>query len=254
MITYDNELENVTLCYSVLKKCALSKSDNWQIEYNVGRRYTSGTSYDEGLEAFRDIFLEPFYDYLDERIDDQGFILSTLIRYKHKCEWFLRQELYELWCKNKSRGEMKLAQHLYQYLYDQGIDFYVEPASVSGEADMVSAQTGEERLIADAKIFNSEKSKTSIAKWYRQIYTYTLDFNEPFGYLVIFKTCEHDLSFSFPEKSLQTHFFSYNNKTVFFVVIDIFPYKESASKRDKLKSTVITGSNLVQILDNDLDS
>ncbi len=78
---------------------------------------------------------------------------------EQKCEWFQRTKLYEAWLENTQKGEKILALHLYEYMHDQGVDFSIEPTSASGEADLVSAQTSDEPLIADAKIFNPAKSK-----------------------------------------------------------------------------------------------
>lgn len=243
-IVFDSEEENAVACYLVIKKCVAA--DNAHTEINIARGYSNERKHNEVLEAFKDIFVEPFYDYLDENLDDSGFILALLRKYKHKCEWFQRTDLYRKWDENTQKGEKLLALHLYEYLHDQGIDFSIEPTSASGEVDLVSAQTTEEPLIADAKIFNPEKSKGTdyIAKGFRQIYTYTLDFNEPTGYLVIFKTCEKDLKLPFSQQAQMTPFVQHNNKTIFFVIIDIFPYEKSASKRGKLEYVELTEDSL----------
>lgn len=243
-IVFDSEEENAVACYLVIKKCVAA--DNAHTEINIAHGYSNERKHNEVLEAFKDIFVEPFYDYLDENLDDSGFILALLRKYKHKCEWFQRTDLYRKWDENTQKGEKLLALHLYEYLHDQGIDFSIEPTSASGEVDLVSAQTTEEPLIADAKIFNPEKSKGTdyIAKGFRQIYTYTLDFNEPTGYLVIFKTCEKDLKLPFSQQAQMTPFVQHNNKTIFFVIIDIFPYEKSASKRGKLEYVELTEDSL----------
>ena len=233
-IAFDSEVENATACYLILKKCVESEKNN--IEISIGRNYNNG-NYNDNLESFKDIFVEPFYEYLDEHLDDNGFILALLRKYKHKCEWFQREFLYHIWSSNTQTGEKRLALHLYEYLHDQGIDFSIEPYSASGEADLVSSQLPNDPLIADEKIFNPEKGKTKsyLAKGFRQIYSYTMDFNESVGYLVIFKTCEEDLKLPFSKYSQSTPFVQHNNKTIFFLVVDIYPYKQSASQRDKLK-------------------
>ncbi len=125
-----------------------------------------------------------------------------------------------------------------------------EPSSASGRIDLLSAQTGKDRLVADAKIFNPESSQntTYLAKGFRQIYDYTKDYNEPFGYLVIFKTCTDDLSVSMPQQESSIPFITYNNKTIFFVVVDICEYEETASKRGKLKSYELTSAELIEAL------
>lgn len=243
-IVFSTELENVIACFLVLKHC--SESENSHVESNIARRYCHSSKYNEILETFKDVFVEPFYDYLDEHLDDNSLILSLLVKYKYKCEWFQREKLLSLWDSDTKRGEKNLAMHLYEYLYDQGINFSIEPASASGEADAVSSQRGEEPLIADVKIFNPEKGKSKdyIAKGFRQTYNYTLDYNEPIGYLVIFKTSDEELKFSLPNSAQNTPFIKHNNKTIFFLVIDIHSYEKTASKRGKLKFIEFTEDDL----------
>lgn len=239
-IVFDSEEENVVAAYLVIKRCVESDKNNIEIE--IAHNYSNEGKHNDALEAFKDIFVEPFYEYLDENLDDSGFILSLLHRYKHKCEWFLRNLLYSTWEKETRKGEKLLALHLYEYLHDQGVEFSIEPSSASGEADLVSAQNTDEPLIADVKIFNPAKSKGKdyIAKGFRQIYTYTLDYNEPMGFLIIFKTCEEDIKLPFTNQAQKTPFVQHNNKTIFFLVVDVYPYEKSASKRCKLEFVELT--------------
>ena len=152
-----------------------------------------------------------------------------------------------MWENNQQIGEKLLAKNLYEYLYDQGIDFFIEPASISGEVDLISSQNSDDPLLADIKIFNPEKSKDKryICNGFNQVYTYTLDYNESFGYLVIFNTCETDLRFSLSNQEISTPFVLHNNKTIFLITIDIFPYSKSASKRGVLKTIEITERELI---------
>lgn len=243
-IAFKTEKENTLASYLVLKKCV--ESDNERIETDVAFTYSYESQTNAALEFFKDLFVEPFYEYLDENLDDSGYMLSLLLKYKHKCEWFGKEELYNLWSENTQKGEKLLALNFYEYLYDNGIEFYIEPSSASGEADLVSAQSTNDRLIADAKIFNPEKSKgkTYIIDGFRQIYDYTLDYNQPSGYLVIFKTSEEELKFTFANYSQQTPLVQHNSKTIFFIVIDLFQHSKPASKRGKLKSVEITEDEL----------
>jgi len=246
---FDNELENAAVSYFVIKRCV--ESDTQMVEASVGFIYGRDTNFNDQLEHFKSLFLEPLYEYLDEQLDDQRATLALLRRYKHKCEWFQREHLFSLWESDTTRGEKRLALHLYEYLHDQGLDFVIEPSSVSGEVDLVAAQKSDEPLIADAKIFNPEKGrgKEYIAKGFNQIYRYTLDYNEPFGYLIIYKTCEEDLRFALSQQAQSTPFVVHNNKTIFMLTIDIFPYPTSASKRGVLKTVEITETDLVRIIE-----
>jgi len=236
-----NELENAALSYFVIKKCVESDND---IEFEIGLAYSSDVV--ESLEQFKRVFLETLYEYLDEHIDDQRIILALLRRYKHKCEWFQRDNLIKL----SEQGERKLAEHLYEYLYDQGLNFVIEPRSASGEADLVSIQKGDEPLIADVKVFdNNGRGKSYICKGFNQIYTYTRDYNEPFGYLVIYKTCEEEPKFLLANQTQSTPFVIHNNKTIFLITIDIFPYEATASKRGTLKTIDITEEDLIKAVE-----
>jgi hypothetical protein len=186
------------------------------------------------------------YDYIDEKLDDQRLLLGLLKKYKQKCEWFQRDYLYKLCSNNPPKGEKMLVNHLYKYLHDQGIQFSIEPQSASGEADLVSIQSGEEAIVADAKIFWPEKGKGTnyICKGFNQTYLYTTDYNEPFGYLVIFNMAEKDLRFSLENYSLNFPFIVHNAKTIYFITIDLFLHETSASERGKIKSYIITENDL----------
>jgi hypothetical protein len=247
---FDSELESVAASCFVIKKCVESESQ--MVEVKVGRAY-GGSKVSDNLENFKSLFLEPLYEYIDEQLDDQKVILALLRRYKHKCEWFQREQLFGLWEADTSRGEKQLALHLYEYLHDQGLDFTIEPSSASGEADLVAAQKSDYPLIADTKIFNPEKGKTPeyIAKGFNQIYIYTLDYNEPFGYLIIYNTSGLDLRFALVNQEQATPFVVHNNKTIFLITIDIYPHETSASKRGALKTIEITEDNLVRIIETE---
>jgi len=246
----DNELENAALSYFVIKKCV--ESNEKMIEAFTGLEYAPEKHIADSLDHFRSLFLEPFYEYIDEQLDDQRAILALLKRYKHKCEWFQKDKLFNMWKDNKGRGEKHLALHLYEYLYDQGLDFFIEPSSASGEADLVSLQQGEDPLIADTKIFNPSESKGKkyIARGFNQVYIYTLNYNEPFGYLIIYKTCEEDLRFALSHQKQSTPLVVHNNKTIFLITIDIFSHETTASKRGVLKSLEITEDDLMQITED----
>jgi len=240
----ENELEQAAMSYCVIKWCVASgKPDS---EVKVGGLYENDRKLNETIRAFRDQFLEPLYEYIDEQLDDQRAVLALLRRYKHKCEWFAREAIYGRWKDDTQWGERGLAQHLYEYLHDQGVEFHIEPRSASGEADLIAMQKTEDPLIADAKIFDPDRSKGKayIAKGFAQVYRYTVDFNEPFGYLIVYLTGKTDLKFTVKERAQATPFVVYNNKTIFLLTIDVYPHEESASKRGGLAPTEISEDDL----------
>lgn len=245
---FESEEEEIKVSYYVIKWCI---EEGGRPSPSIGYMYHELSDL-SNLENFKSIFLEPFFNYLNEQIDDVGFILSLLQRYQHQCEWFRGERLYSIWKDETKKGEKRLGLDLYEYLYDKGIDFFLEPASISGEIDLIEAQKSdgsqksEEPLLLDAKIFNpgKGKGKSYIINGFGQLYTYTCSYNKPSGFLVIFKTSEEELKFNFNENLQMVPFTRHNNKTIFFLVIDIYPYERSASKRGKPKC--------IEIAENDL--
>lgn len=204
------------------------------------------------VAIIRSIFLEPFYDYVDEQIDDQKIVLNLLIRYKHRSEWFHADHLRTLMKKKSRKAENQLALNLYSYLHDQGLDFSIEPSSISGEIDIIAAQNTEDPFLADVKIFdNRGRGKMYIRKAFNQIYTYAQQYNEHFGYLVIFKDTDKDLYFSLSNKFSRIPVVTYNYKTIFLLTIDIHEYQDPVSKRDPLNVITITEEELIRPVEED---
>ena len=242
------ESENDAISYWVTKKCAASGQTDAAI--HIGHLLSTSGKHNDAVEAFRLAYIEPLFDYIDEQIDDKCMVLVLLKKFKHRCEWFHRPQLFAQFSNDTGQGEKTLARQLYEYLHDQGVQFHIEPKSASGEIDMISAQSGKDRLAADAKLFNPDRGQDRgyIIKGFRQVYDYTKDFNEPFGYLVVFKTCEQDLAVPTQHQESSIPFITHNNKTIFILVIDIFDYQLPASKRGKLAAYEITPAQFVESL------
>lgn len=242
---YDTYSENAAACYFILQKLA-SLNDEQVINDQQWLRFLDSNE-------FKYTFLSNLHQYIDEELSNGRFTLALLTRYKHKCEWFQREKLLNLWQQNLQKGEKFLASHLYEYLHDHGLDFTIEPYSISGEVDLIINQKGDERLIADAKIFDGEsRGKNYICKGFRQVYEYLRDYNQSSGYLVMYKVCDKDLRLSLSNQLQLTPFIIHNHKTIFFIVIDICYYDSSASQRRKLKSVEIKEDDLIQILASEL--
>jgi hypothetical protein len=201
------------------------------------------------LDVFKDTFVRPFHDMLDERLQDADSVLAELVRVKHAIEWFRRREFLYQYEADTRRGEKNLAWKLYEALYDQGVEFSIEPASISGEADMVSSQNSTKPLVADVKIYDPERSKgTSYLKQgFRQVYTYLEDFNQAVGYLVVFATSAKQVRVTGTHGDGIAPSISVHGKTIFLVQIDIFEHLDSASKRPDDTSDLNTSELLFEI-------
>lgn len=242
------EEESAAIGYGVLRNI-VTQSDVFYFS-RLARPYGL-TSHDESLEFIRDIFLEPFYEYVDEQLDDQGATLSLLLRYKHRSEWFHREYLMKLTSDEPRKAEKLLALDLYSYLHDQGINFNIEPSSLTGEVDLIGAQGSDDPLLADTKIFDGDgRGKTYIRKAFNQIYTYTQQHNEPFGYLIIFKITDKDLRFSLSTLSRNIPVVTHNHKTIFLITVDIYSHPKPVSQREPLKVIEIIEEELIKSAEN----
>ncbi|HZZ79739.1 MAG TPA: hypothetical protein VFE62_14565, partial [Gemmataceae bacterium] len=171
LLYFDTEQDHCAFCYHVVRHCiaethADHHQDKLQIESEFARRYYANPSLANQswmYGYFVKNIVRPLIIYLEEALDSNKSVLAILQRYKHKCEWFQRQALHDLWSHADSKGEWVLKLHLYEYLHDNGVQFIIDPYSPLGQADLVSVpdlvstQEGSERLIADGKLIRPGK-------------------------------------------------------------------------------------------------
>ena len=246
MLFGETEEESAAIGYVLLERyCSVPDSVSF---IDIAVQWIRDADFDKAVDLARTSFLEPFYEYLDEHVDDQQAILYVLKKYKQRCEWFRSESLRSQIEEDTQRGEKQAAFDLYEFLHEQGIGFYIEPKSASGIADLIAEQFGSDRVVADAKLFWPEKGKAKpyVLSAFHQVYTYARDFNEPCAYLVIYKFCHEDLNFLVETTSSLFPSIAVNNKTVFFIVIDLCDHGVSASKRGVLKGFEITADELIQ--------
>lgn len=241
----NSEEEHAAYCCAVIHHC-ISANNPSEVIFAAAPYDRRGTEFDVKQQTFFRVFIEPLYEYLIEHLSDRSAMLALLLRYKHKCEWFQRDRLQGL----LEQGERHLGMHLYEYLFDHGIEFSIEPTSASGEADLVGMQNSDDPLIADVKIFEPEDSKPKgyLIRGFHQVYTYTQDFNEPFGYLIVYNNSGTDLAFPAANTEQGIPIIQHSNKTIFIVVIDVFDHQKTASKRGRLESVQITEAELIREL------
>ncbi len=244
-----DEEESAAIGYSMIKKCvseSISEIDEAANERKVGELFGTITPDNDGIKVFKRLFIYPLYLYISERITESQFMIAILNKYKQKCEWFKKEYLFSLYKKYQVKAESILFLDSYEYLHDQGVDFFLEPKSTSGKVDLIAIQSSNSRVMVEAKIFDAEsRGKSYIVKGFNQLYTYICDYNEPFGYLVIFKVCKTGIKFSVPDQEGSIPFVGYNGKTIFFVVIDIFS-DQPASKKGKITDIEISEKDLLK--------
>jgi len=241
MVYGETAEEAATVAYTKWKRFSDSNDAHEYYQHVYRAR-----GFEEGLEKYREWYLEPLFEYLDEILEDSNIILATLTRYKHKVEWYRRIELQELFSANESTGENTLAKHMYEYLFDQGIPFVVEPRTASGRPDVLSLEDSNHPFIGDVKIFDaSGRGTTYIKKGLYQVYQYCLDCNEAVGYLIVFNVSNKQLRFEIPSTE-NTPRFEYNHKTIFVTIVDIHDHQSTASKRGLPETATITAEEMIQ--------
>lgn len=236
---FTTEAEQLAFVYRVVQHCALTPlGGHVGPEVRIGHSVSNEREHDNALNHFREMFLEPLYEYLDDALDQQAAVLSLLVKYKRKVEWFERDALLQL----AADDERKLAKHLYAYLFDQGLDFHIEPQSASGEADLVAPE-----LVLDAKVFDGARRGVQyLASGVNQVHAYARDFNQEVGYLVVYKTCPETLDFTFSTAGHLAPCVSVGGKTIYLFVVDVCDYAMSASKRGAMKVHTVSQEFLVR--------
>lgn len=236
---FATEKEQLSFVYRIIKYCIRQPLDGRAIpEVSIGRAISRSSKHDEALNEFREMFLEPMYEYIDDALDQQGAILSLLLKYKRKVEWFERDELATI----ALGDERTLAKHLYAYLFDQGLEFHIEPQSASGETDLVAPE-----LVLDAKVFDGQRRGNQyLASGVHQVHTYARDFNQEVGYLVIYKICPETIDFTFAIAGQHAPYVTVGGKIIYLFVIDICQHKVSASKRGAMKVHTIDQAFLIR--------
>jgi hypothetical protein len=148
----------------------------------------AGTRLTDNWIAFVERVLQPFFDFIGERLGSGNNVLHSLERYVRRVEWFVRDELYDRYKEDTRNGEEVYNDDLQRFLFeDADIVTYAKVRSGSGEPDLVGELGTDDPLICDGKIFDGAgRSKAYIAKGFHQVIHYAHDYNKSAAYLVVF--------------------------------------------------------------------
>ncbi len=230
IVNSGNELERAKTCYVFLQHCLDSQDPDLIINIPYSIVGFISSEFSVITNFFLNHFFVPFYNFIVERLRFSNLILSLVQRFKFRTEWFTRKELYEKFA-NEGYKEGILNKSLQLYLHDQGIDFPLSgPESPSGEADLVTKLELPDSPIIEVKVFDPKRGYTlkRLQKGFKQLILYTRDYNKKIGCLVIFNPSEYNLILR-----LHGDFVLYAGKMIAIEVVDIYPSRESASKRLK---------------------
>ena len=82
----ETEEQAAAIGYAALRRLAgLGPEAVHKLSFPVG-----AVLHRDAIPGILEQFLEPFCDYVDEQLDDQRIMLTLLMRYKHRSEWFYR--------------------------------------------------------------------------------------------------------------------------------------------------------------------
>lgn len=205
---------------------------------------------DEQLETLRNVALDGLYEYLDEQIDGRNVLYGIILKYKQRSEWFRRERLRTLvnqGVEGKS-GERALAVDLQEYIFNQGVEFYIEPSSASGEADLIIKAAEGKNNIIDAKYIKPDSTRSEIVRkissGFHQVFRYCEDYNEYEGYLVTFVNLDKRIDFELEEVD-GIKIFRLGSKVIYHLFVDITD-SPSASKSGKAEEILIKRDELVK--------
>lgn len=214
---------------------------------DVAHNISAENNHNEALREMTEQVIEPFVEYLQERLGTESEVLHLLETYKRRLELFDRGRLYEAYESDKQRGEAQYDRDLRRFLLEQGIDYpYSQPASASGLADIVSGLEDEDPLVCEVKLYDGDQYRVPyLAKGLNQAVQYAHDYGQTTAYLVIFNLSEDllqlptdDAGNSWPPR------LDVAGVTVYLVAIRARPLP-SASKQGKARPLVVERDALV---------
>ena len=243
----DSEASRAKLCYRILKICADDPEEREALKW--ANMVSTESEYAPMLRDLSDTILEPFINYLHDRVDESHNTLYLLSHFKIRAEWFRRDELHTAYEGDTSSGEATLDLQLRESLFEGGIDYpFSQPLSPSGQADVVALLGSDDPLVLEVKVFDPDRSKgkAHIRQGFHQVLRYAEDYNQNVGYLVVFNCSDGQLAFEseaggseFPSRV--TH----AGKTFFLMTVDISSGRPSASKESSTTRTKISQEELL---------
>jgi hypothetical protein len=218
--------------------------------FTAGKSMMDLRSTNDAIEIIRGEVIEPILEFIDERLDSRNAIIGILKKYKQRCEWFYRQRMRDFVDQNLEgkSGERALMIDLNSYVHQESLEFFVEPASASGEADVVLRDSDGRYIVIDGKYIDEKSShasiRTKLASGFHQVYRYCHDYDEPLGYLVVFIRQSTRIRLEC-EQSDGLNYLQIGGKIIYFIEIFISD-EPSASKSGVATEIVLTKEELVK--------
>ena len=251
--------EHASVCLRILRAAATRPEIDF---YSLLAIYLTKEYYDHRYENYERIVVDiiktkaakALYEYLDEHLDGINAASGLLQKYKQNVEWFERRLLRDIAeDPNETHGsERALARHLQHYIFNQGVEFFIEPSSASGEVDLLLRNSDGGYVIIDAKYIGANVPPSKIirqlAGGFNQVKIYCSDHNQAEGFLIVFVNADISIDI----KLEQDNSFSYlkiGEYIIYYVEINISD-RLSASKLGKAKIISIARDKLTKAIQN----
>lgn len=215
-------------------------------------------NYDDAVTVLRDVAIDGLYEYLDEQIDTRNAIYGILLKFKQRSEWFRKDRLRKMANEGieGKTGERSLALELQEYVFDQGVEFFIEPSSISGEVDIILRTSEGRYIIIDAKYIPETANRSTIrdklSYGFHQVLRYCVDYNEPEGFLVTFVETSKKIRLELQNQD-GIPFVKIGGKVIYYLELNIAELP-SASKSGKAQEVFLTLDELIHIADDTEDN
>jgi hypothetical protein len=207
------ELERTKICLEICRR-----GD----PHNLTRALTS--SYFEDLDrVFVEAFVDPVVNFIEDRLEEGASILSLLLRYKRRVEWFERARLFGLSRNDPERAELLLDSDLRRFLLDSGVDY---PFSHRSELEELESQLGDDQPLAlQTRVFAPKLGADAhqLRQGLAQAFALAVEHGRPAGYLTVFNLAPERLVFRTSAPRGQVPSIRTDDKRVFVVCIHTNP-------------------------------
>ncbi len=249
--TYDwpeSEVGRAKVAWRLIERIADGESDAMQVAHHS---FSHESNLNASVREMTEKAVEPFIEYLEERLGSESEVLYLLERLKRRVEAFDQKELYARYEADTQHGEDIYDHYIRRFLFDEGIDNpFSQPRSASGEADIVSGLDSDDPLVEETKLYDGERYNVAyVAKGFNQAVQYAQDHGKTVGHLVVVNLSDRNLQLPTDEEpSIWPPRLHVSGVTIYMVVVRGKPLP-SASRRGRQATKTVTRDELVRSAD-----
>lgn len=191
------ENERIVFCYAALEGFASLTSEqlpsrlvnNGERIADIAKNRGGGGPVMPAVVAFYKALVEPVVTFLLSSLDLEVEIVRLMLKYKQRTEWFERSRLLNVAQRDEHQVESALKQDFYRFLFDQGIEFTIDPLTPegTGKPDILAKLLDGNILLVEAKVFdNIQRDIRHVRKGVDQALKYAEQFNTLAAFLLTF--------------------------------------------------------------------